>query len=164
MRGLPWTGKSYTAKQLAGNSGLIYSTDDYWHQIVEPENPEKYSFDPIRLADAHNWNLIRAKKSMDEGFPLIIIDNTNTTSREPKKYVEYAIEKGYEVKIQEPHSERWKEISLLLKNKNNELLKIWASKLAEGSKENHNVPAATIEKMMARWENNMTIETILASK
>jgi hypothetical protein len=166
MRGLPWTGKSYTAKELAGTTGVIYSTDEYWYKIRHPEKPDHYSFNPRYLGDAHHWNQLRTQKSIEEGHPLIIVDNTNTTGSEAKHYVEYAVWQDYKIRIEEPTSDRWKEIATLLKNKkaNKKALKDWAAKLAEGSKETHGVPAWSIERMMWRWENNITVESILASK
>lgn len=166
MRGLPWTGKSYTAKALAGDTGVIYSTDEYWYKIRKPDQPDHYSFNPRYLGDAHHWNQLRAQKSIELGHPLIIIDNTNTTASEPRHYVEYATCQDYAVRIEEPTSDRWLEIVALLRDKraNKEKLKDWAKKLAEGSKETHGVPAWSIEKMMWRWEVDLTVERILASK
>ena len=163
MRGLPWTGKSTRAKELAGETGLIYSTDDYWYQVNHPEKPDEYSFNPRFLGAAHKWNQLRAQRSIDMGEPLIIIDNTNTTPSEPKEYVQYALWQDYKICIEEPTSPQWTEIAplLLRKRDNKKELKEWAKKLAEGSKENHNVPFFAIEKMMWRWHNNMTVADIV---
>ncbi|CAE7860245.1 PYRB [Symbiodinium microadriaticum] len=166
MRGLPWTGKSTRAKELAGDSGLIYSTDDYWYEVNKPDKPDEYSFNPRMLHHAHKWNQLRAQRSIDMGEPLIIIDNTNTTPSEPKEYVQYASWQDYNICIEEPTSPQWGEIAPLLLDKrgNKKALKEWAAKLEEGSKENHNVPAFAIEKMMWRWHNNLTVEEILGEK
>lgn len=165
MRGLPWTGKSTRAKELAGETGLIYSTDEYWYKIRKPEEPEKYSFNPRYLGDAHHWNQKRAHRSIELGEPLIIIDNTNTTAGEAKAYVEYAVCQDYKICIEEPTSPRWLEIHDLLLDKkaNKKRLKEWAAELAEGSKETHNVPAWSIERMMWRWEKNITVDQILSA-
>jgi predicted kinase len=165
MRGLPWTGKSYRAKELAGDTGVIYSTDEYWYKIRHPDKPDHYSFNPRYLGDAHHWNQLRAQKSIEEGHPLIIIDNTNCTSSEPRRYVEYALAQDYSIRICEPTSDRWLEIADLLLNKkdNKKELKEWAVKLAEGSKETHGVPAWSIERMMWRWHNGITPDSIMAS-
>lgn len=165
MRGLPWTGKSYTAKEiLKGNpKGVILSTDDYWYQMVEPEQPAKYSFDPKLLGRAHHWNQKRASDTMMAGCPLVIIDNTNTTISEAREYAEIGFLHDYNIQIQEPTSDRWKTIRELLLDKkgNKKELSRWAFVLAEGSKESHNVPASAFEKMMSRWHNNMTVEDLL---
>ena len=172
MRGLPWTGKSYRAKQLAGDSGIICSTDDYFYQVIKPEQPDVYNFNPRFLSDAHKWNYLRTRKAVEkfvkDGSPTpIIVDNTNTESWEPQGYVKYAIAYSIPIEIHEPTSDRWLEICELLKDKksNKKALKDWAVKLAEGSKETHNVHAFAIEKMIWRWQCDITIDDILnASK
>lgn len=167
MRGLPWTGKSYRANQIAEENedekALIFSTDDYWYEVNKPDKPEEYSFNPRMLHHAHKWNQLRAQRAIDMGEPLIIIDNTNTVASEPKPYVEYAHWQDYKICIEEPTSERWLEIRGLLydKKSNKKELKEWAAKLAEGSKETHNVPHFAIEKMMWRWMCDLTVEQIL---
>lgn len=160
MRGLPWTGKSYTAKEIAGEKGRILSTDDYWYEINKPDEPESYSFNPRLLGVAHGWNQQRAFRLIEVGHPLVIIDNTNTTYGEFSVYVDYATPQDYEVVIQEPTSDRWLEIAPLLTDTraNKRELKEWAKKLEEGSKESHNVPGWAIEKMMWRWEPTEEIE------
>ena len=82
MRGLPWCGKSTRAKEIAGDEGLIFSTDEYWYKVHKPEKPDVYSFNPRFLEDAHNWNRLRAERAMWNESPLVIIDNTNTTLRD----------------------------------------------------------------------------------
>ena len=172
MRGLPWTGKSFRAKQLleeagkSGVQGVIFSTDEYWYSILKPDKPDEYSFNPHFLADAHRWNRQRAQRQIELGHPLIIIDNTNTTAPEPHPYVVHALHQDYKISIEEPTSERWHVIRelLLSKRQNSDELKKWAAKLAEGSKETHNVPQWSIEKMMWRWQNNLTVDQIVEAK
>jgi|LSQX01.2.fsa_nt_gb adenylate kinase family enzyme len=164
MRGLPWTGKSYRAKELAGEEGVIFSTDDYWYTQVKPDCPEEYSFNPRLLAVAHKWNQLRAQDAIHWEKPLIIIDNTNTTAREfCCTYVCYAHINEYKICIEEPTSDRWAEIRQLLRDKkaNKKLLKEWAKKLEEGSRETHSVPAYAIERMMWRWECDLNPEEVL---
>lgn len=166
MRGLPWAGKSYRAKEIAGNLGVIFSTDEYWYKIVHPERPDEYSFNIRFLSDAHKWNLRRAQKAIEEAHPLIVIDNTNTTPGEPRPYVAYAVPQGYEVSVEEPTSERWQEIRQLLRDKrgNKAALKAWARELEDGSKETHSVPAWAIERMMWRWIPDLTVEMIMGKE
>ena len=47
MRGLPGSGKSTLAKKIAGNQGVIYSTDDFF--IVKGE----YKYDPKMIGQYH---------------------------------------------------------------------------------------------------------------
>lgn len=163
IRGLPWCGKSYRAKELKGDTGVIYSTDEYFYTILKPDKPDEYSFNPRFLSDAHRWNRVRAQAAIEQGVSPIIIDNTNSTAGEPKPYVEYSHHQDYTIRIEEPTSPRWKEIrELLLDKRGNEKdLKEWAKKLEEGSKETHCVPFFAIERMMWRWKNNLTVEQIL---
>ena len=81
MRGLPGSGKSTKAKELAGDKGVIYSTDDFF--MVEG----KYIYDPTKIIDYHSQNLQRTKKSMLQEQPLIIVDNTNICLWEMRRYV-----------------------------------------------------------------------------
>jgi len=165
MRGLPACGKSFTAKELVGD-GVIFSTDDYWYQVVKPDEPDQYSFNPRMLGQAHKWNQLRAQKAIEEGTTPIIIDNTNTTASEGKIYVQYALPQGYEIEVREPTSEWWLEIRELLQDKkaNKKALKNWAIELEERSKETHGVPAWSIEKMMWRWQNDITVEDIMNAR
>ena len=168
MRGLPWCGKSYRAKQILdehNGDGVIYSTDEYFYKILKPDRPDDYSFNPRFLADAHRWNRVRAQNAIERGVSPIIIDNTNTTLEEFLVYAEYAYYQDYEIKIEEPTTQRWMEISGLLKDKrsNKARLKEWAKKLEIGSKETHSVPFFAIERMMWRWQNNLTPEKVIES-
>jgi len=163
MRGLPWTGKSTRAKELAGEEGLIFCTDDYFYTEVEPDKPEEYSWAAKYLPQAHKWNLLRFQDAVHWEKPLLIVDNTNVVPSEPKAYVEYAHINGYDIRIEEPTSPQWLELKPLLYNKkaNRQALKEWSEKLAEGSKETHGVPPWVIERRMWKWCNDMTVEQIL---
>lgn len=171
LRGLPWTGKSFRAKELLeeyqakGEHGVIHSTDEYFYTVLKPEKLTEYSWNPRFLGDAHRWNRVRTQSAIEQGVTPIIIDNTNSTAQEPREYVWYAANQDYEIQIEEPTSERWKEIRNLLlnKRKNKQELKDWAKKLEAGSKETHNVPFFAIERMMWRWENDLTVQQILDS-
>lgn len=82
MRGLPGSGKSTKAKLLAGEKGLIYSTDDFF--MVGG----KYMYNPTMIVEYHKNNLERTVKAMHQEEPLIIVDNTNICLWEMRKYVE----------------------------------------------------------------------------
>ena len=168
LRGLPCSGKSFKAKKLveASPEGVVYSTDEFWHTQVKPEKPDDYNFVPRFLGQAHKWNQLRAQKSIELGHPLIIIDNTNVSAQEIFPYASYAHYQGYEVEIQEPESEWWLQIRELLYDKrvNKQEIKKWAFELAEKSKLTHNVPQWSIERMMWRWQPDLTLDTILQGK
>lgn len=152
-RGLPWCGKSYRAKEIAGEEGVIFSTDEYFYKEVNSSEPDVYNFKPNHLSYAHKWNFHRATLQINLGHPLVIIDNTNTEPWEFANYVNYAKNQDYHAEIAEPTSERWLEIRELLNRKKEfkSELRDWARQLAEGSKETHCVPQFIIEKMMWRW-------------
>lgn len=161
MRGFPSTGKSYRAVRTGG---LVLSTDDYWYQVNRPEKPREYSFDRQLLGKAHGWNQKRAREAVDSGEPLIVIDNTNTVASEfCCQYGVYAVANGYLLRIEEPTSSVWKEISPLLsdKEKNREELVRWAGVLAGLSAKTHNVPAHVIEQMMWRWECDLDADRVM---
>lgn len=53
MRGLPGSGKSTKAKKIAGNEGVIYSTDDFF--MING----KYTYDPKLIGENHEKNFKR---------------------------------------------------------------------------------------------------------
>jgi predicted kinase len=73
----------------------------------------------------------------------VIIDNTNVSPRECEPYVLFAQANGYEVKFLEPETP-------------------WAFDLDELEKKNtHGVPRHALERMLARWVPDMTVEKVL---
>lgn len=145
MRGVSGSGKSTLAKQLADNhpGAVIYSTDDYF--MVEGN----YEFDPKMIGANHAKNQARSKRAMQEGVSCIIIDNTNTQAWEMRPYVDAANAHGYTVEIHQPDPVPFDEIMRR------------QSKRADSNKA---LPAEVVERMMSRFEHNVTIETILNSK
>lgn len=97
MTGIPGAGKSTKSKELVGN-GKIFSTDDR----IENSGDYKDFFDIMKknknfsaLSKMHELNYNLASKAMIKGVNPIIIDNTNLSPSEPKKYVEKALSLGY---------------------------------------------------------------------
>ncbi len=97
MTGIPGAGKSTKSKELVGN-GKIFSTDDR----IENAGDYKDFFDTMKknknfsaLSKMHELNYNLASKAMIKGVNPIIIDNTNLSPSEPKKYVEKALSLGY---------------------------------------------------------------------
>lgn len=98
MRGIPGSGKSTKAKTLVGK-GVIHSTDD----LIDATGDYKGYFE--KMAKTGDWsehgkmhhkNFINAKQSMEAGITPVIIDNTNIKANEPKKYVEAALQLGFD--------------------------------------------------------------------
>lgn len=145
LRSLPEAGKSTTAKLLSDANPFddteIHSTDDFYMRYVECHLPDdkfryewKYVFDGSKLREYHFRNLCAAIESMTHGINLVIVDNTNTTFDEMKKYCIAAIILGYEIQLIEPETE-------------------WRYDVEECYKRNtHGVPLETIQKMRNRWE------------
>lgn len=125
MRGIPGSGKSTAARQLAGKTGKIHSTDDYFMK------DGKYQFDPAQLRRNHELNFQAFKADLALGISPLIVDNTNTQKWEYQKYVDAAQEAGYDVEIVViPHID---------------------PKLA-AKRNTHGVPEDKIRQMLARWE------------
>ena len=154
MRGGASSGKSTRARELAGDNGVILSTDEFWYKMVDPQEPDKYSFKPHLLSEAHLWNQRRAQKYIEEGHPKVIIDNTNIRLFEMMAYVRYSVPQDYDLQVAEPTSPHWLEIRPLLHDKrgNRDTLQEWSHKLAKLSEATHNVPAYAIMRMLWNWE------------
>ncbi len=140
LRGLPGSGKSTLAKQLAGETGIICSADDFF-----VDEKGKYNWDPSKISEAHRWNHARIKDSISVGISPVIIDNTHVTQwelQQLKPLVEYAENHGYDVQIKEPTTP-------------------WAFNAEELAKRNtHGVPLDSITSKLERWHHNPTVEEI----
>ena len=132
LRGLPGSGKSTVAQ---GNQA--FSTDDYF--MVGGV----YVFDPEQLGPAHRWNKWRVSKACERGWDRIFVDNTNTTWKEFKDYLDLALEHGYDVVFRTP-------------------LTSWAFDVeACFLKNSHRVPKSVIEKMYDRFMSNEEITKLM---
>jgi predicted kinase len=85
---------------------------------------------------------------MKDMVPCIIVDNTNTQAWEMRPYVEAANAHGYAVEIHQPDPVSFDEI---MRRQN------------ERADSNKALPAEVVQRMMARFEHNVTIENILNS-
>jgi len=141
LRGLPGSGKTTLAKQIANNYGLIFSTNDYFYQ-----KDGSYKFNAKKLKDAHFWNQDRATHAMSKNKPLIIINNNHIRKWEARPYIEVALKYNYDIEIIETDTP-WR-------NNINEL----------ATRNNFNVPIKVIENMLNDWESDFTITNILNSR
>jgi adenylate kinase family enzyme len=143
MRGLPGSGKSTTARQLAGNTGVVLAADDYF-----TDEEGNYHWNENRIGYAHQWNYDRIEKAIKEGISPVIADNTNVTMSDLsylKPYIQLAISKGYSVRVEEPQTP-W------FQNKD----------IDELTRRNtHDVPRERIEEMVNKWVPNVQVEDIL---
>ncbi len=144
MRGAAGSGKSFKAKQLAGNNGIICSADDFF---VEKGKGE-YAFDPSLLGQAHQQCHKKVTEALQKGLSPVVIDNTNTRLWEMKKLkpiIQLAQSLGYSIRIEEPETEWWKSKNI------DEMV----------NKNSHGVPREAIEKMVSRFNENITVDDIL---
>ncbi len=127
MRGAPGSGKSTLAHQLAGEKGVVLSTDDYFMK------DGVYVYDRTKIRSAHEWNQKRAITHLQKGTSPLVIDNTNMSAWEPQFYCVKARELDYHVAIAEPDTP-------------------WAKNVSELFKRNtHKVPREVIESMIDRF-------------
>jgi len=91
MQGLPGSGKSTWAKNNCPTAAIV-STDDFF--MVDG----RYVFDPNKISQAHNACFCRFLELV-EGYPNIVIDNTNMTLWEMAPYIRVGEAKGYKVEV-----------------------------------------------------------------
>lgn len=145
MRGLPGSGKSTRARELAlahyerGEATYVLSADDFWVQNAAGE----YRFDGRLIGEAHAWNQDRMVAALENGADAIVIDNCNVCREHAKPYVRLALEFDYEVVIVEPKTPWAFDLDGLL---------------AHGS---HNVPRHSLERMLRNWESDLTVASIM---
>ena len=99
LRGLPGSGKTTLTAKLEeqyGAAAVICSADHYFY-FGKEMIPENYKWDRNLIAKAHGQCRYNAAKAMEEGKPLVIIDNTNIKLRDFKVYLLTAAEHGYTV-------------------------------------------------------------------
>ena len=125
MRGLPGSGKSTVASHLAGLTGTVHSTDDFFYHNGE------YRFDPSKLEKHHQGNFLDFCDSLSQGISVVVCDNTNTRHQDYQRYIAAAQEAGYLVAVVTmPHPD---------------------PKTA-AARSTHKVPLRDILHMMEHWE------------
>ena len=162
MRGLPSSGKSHTAKILAGQKGVVLETDEYFYTQVG-NDPTHYDYQHKLLGEARQWNYERFKQGIAKGITPIIVDRGNSLATETQIYARYAVDHDYQVELREPDSEWWQEIRVLLKYKQvtQPVLWKWADVLSRMSQSSHRTPVEVIRRRMAKWKSKLTVEDIL---
>jgi hypothetical protein len=58
MRGLPSCGKNHAAIRLAGESGVVLETDQYFY-TESGDDPATYNYDKNQMDAARQWNFNR---------------------------------------------------------------------------------------------------------
>lgn len=163
MRGLPSTGKSHTARRLAGEAGVVCETDEFFRTQVGSDQ-HAYDYDAARMPEARDWNFRRFCAAIDRGSSPVIVDRGNGLSAETRRYALYAHDRGYRVELAEPDSQWWTEIRVLLKYRRYTapVLQAWAIKLSEMSRNTHRVSARKIWRRMQAWRDGLRVEDILS--
>jgi predicted kinase len=139
MRGVPGSGKSTLAKKLAEDYRLcgytceIHSTDNYF--MVDGE----YRFNLDLLGTNHVKNQQAVKDAMSRGVEVIIVDNTNLSAKERKKYIDAAVTFNYTTEVHDSTTP-------------------WAKNAVECAKRNtHGVPLETIQRMLQKLESDTNV-------
>lgn len=118
LRGIPGSGKSTFASAIGG---VICTADDYHMK------DGKYDWKPENGYKAHLACQKKAEEAMAANEPMVIIANTNTTSKEMKPY--YALADKY----------RYRVFSVIVENRHNGI-------------NEHNVPDESLKKMRERFD------------
>lgn len=165
MRGLPSSGKSTTARKLAGPpsaGGVVCETDEYFYTQVGSD-PTRFDYRADLMDTARSWNFQRFCEAVDAQRSPVVVDRGNALSLETQRYARYAVEAGYRVELAEPDSAHWAEIRVLLRYRHltEPALDEWADRLAAMNKRTHRVPAETIRNWMGKWKSDLTVDQIL---
>jgi predicted kinase len=164
MRGVPASGKSYRALELAGDDPSIIHSADHFFGATPEEYVENWSIEKLGLA--HNQCKKNVRMLMQRQRPLVIVDNTNTMVREMMPYFDMAVQYQYKVQIEEPTSPWWvNDIAPYLGDKegNRAQLEKMCKLLWEKNQQSHKVPLESIKKMLFRYHYNVTVEQLAAN-
>jgi len=90
LRGIPGSGKSTVAKEIASEMNIC--TADDFHM----KNGE-YNWQPENVGRAHAWCQKKAETFMGLELSPIVVANTSTTMKEMQPYYDLAEKHGYQV-------------------------------------------------------------------
>jgi predicted kinase len=93
LRGIPGSGKSTLAKKEFPGA-VVASSDKHFYNVWG-----NYKFDANRLSQTHQLCWRDFHHALEDGEPLIVVDNTNISVAEISPYVLPAQAYGYLVKI-----------------------------------------------------------------
>lgn len=96
IRGVPGSGKTTYAQELAIEKNMATVEADSWHFIKKNEEESKYEFNADNLESAHRWCILQAERFARLGRG-IIISNTFITAAECAPY--YVIAEKYDLPV-----------------------------------------------------------------
>lgn len=162
MLGLPSCGKSTTGKKLAGETGIVCETDEYFLTQVG-DDPTSYDWDDDLIDEARRWNFERYEQALDDGIFPIVLDRGTRPNGYARRAAKMALDRGYRVTLAEPESPWWQEIKVLLRYRpwTDPVLRDWADELARLSRRTHRVPADIIYERMSDWDTDFTMDDVL---
>lgn len=92
LSGIPGSGKSTAAQRYRfAWDAKIVSADDFF-----TDDDGRYHFNPAQIADAHATCLRSFVSLLQMRWPVVVVDNTNTTAIEVAPYMALAQAFGYE--------------------------------------------------------------------
>eukprot|EP00826_Nyctotherus_ovalis_P056470 TRINITY_DN7630_c0_g1_i2.p1 TRINITY_DN7630_c0_g1~~TRINITY_DN7630_c0_g1_i2.p1 ORF type:complete len:165 (-),score=77.65 TRINITY_DN7630_c0_g1_i2:145-639(-) len=94
MRGIPGSGKTIVAKKLIENGGVIHTPGVHF---VDKEGGVNY--DPSRLSDIKEKTFKAFCASVEKGQEVVVLDDSNLTSREYFHFLKKARDAGYLVAV-----------------------------------------------------------------
>jgi predicted kinase len=146
MRGLPGSGKSTYAKELAewnrerfGARCAIVSADQYFTRNGI------YMFNVARIVEAHAWVADWVARHVSRGLDFIVIDNTHVCRWHFEHIYKY-VENGYDVACVEPRTDLWLSTRNQLANRDKSIAQLYVDKTT------HGVSLETIQAMIEAWE------------
>lgn len=141
VRGLPGSGKSYFVDTLVGyldDSFVVISSDD---NITDRYG--YYLFNREYLGLSHKLSQLKCEEACKQSIRTIIIDNTNTTFKEMKPYIELAKKYNYEIELKVTETS-------------------WAFDVEECYKRNyHSVSKDVIQTMKNRFQSNDKVYNLI---
>ena len=127
LRGIPGSGKSTVAKEIAGTNGVVCEADSYF-----VGDDGMYRFDAKKLGLAHGWCGDCCENAMAERVHTIVVSNTNIDLQHFAKYEDLAAQYGYRV------------FHLVVENRH-------------GGTNQHGVPKHTLVSMREKLKNSIEL-------
>lgn len=95
LRSIPGAGKTTIAEEICANvhSSVICCADDYFTD----QDTGEYNWVASEIGKAHMWCQSLFKENLEDGTEIIVVSNTNVTTKDVNTYRKVALEYGYRV-------------------------------------------------------------------